>query len=87
MQDSKPILVSVRGIAVDGISFRHQVAIPHRYVAVRYRSSSGTETLVTKLSWCRFERAGHYISSGQLTVESQLYFNLDIDRDMLKSTK
>ena len=49
MQDSKPILVSVRGIAVDGISFRHQVAIPHRYVAVRDRSSSGTETLVTVL--------------------------------------
>ena len=87
MQDSKPILVSVRGIAVDGISFRHQVAIPHRYVAVRYRSSSGTETLVTKLSWCHFEREGHYISGGRLTVEPPLYFKLDIDWDMLESTK
>ena len=48
---------------------------------------SGTETLVTKLSWCRFERAGHYISSGQLTVEPPLYFKLDIDWDMLESTK
>ena len=79
MQDSKPILVSGRDISVDGISFRHQVAIPHRYVAVRYRSSFGTETLVAKLSWYRFEREDHNISGGWLTVEPQLYFKLDID--------
>lgn len=86
MQDSEPILVSGREIPVDGISFRHQVAIPHLYVAVRYRSSFGTETLVTKLSW-HFEREGHYISDGWLTIEPQLDFELDIGWDVLESTK
>ena len=51
------------------------------------RSSFGTETLVTKLSWCHFEREGHYISGGRITVEPPLYFKLDIDWDMLESTK
>lgn len=81
MRASEAIVASGRDISVDGISFRHEVALPYRYVAVRYRSPFGTETLVAKLSWCRFEREGHYISGGRLTVEPQLDSELDINWD------
>jgi len=85
MQVSEPIIASGRDISVDGISFRHEVPLPHRYVAVSYRSPFGTQTLVAKLSWCRFEREGNYVSGGRITVESQLDSELDIDWDVLES--
>lgn len=81
MPVSEAIVASGRDISVDGISFRHEVALPHRYVAVRYRSPFGTKTHVAKLSWCRFEREGHYISGGRLTGEPQLDSELDINWD------
>jgi hypothetical protein len=85
VQVSEPIVASGRDISVDGISIRHEVPLPHRYVAVSYRSPFGTETLVAKLSWCRFEREGRYVSGGRLTVEPQLESELNIDWDSLES--
>jgi hypothetical protein len=85
VQVSEPIIARGRDISVDGISFRHEVPLPHRYVAVSYRSPFGTETLVAKLTWCRFEREGHYVSGGRISVEPQLNSELNVDWDSLES--
>jgi len=78
---TEPIIAQGRDISVDGISFQHADPIPHRYVAVSFRSPFGFETLVARLSWCRFAGEDRYVSGGRLTVESQLNVELDIDWD------
>lgn len=78
---TEPIVAQGRDISVDGISFQHADPIPHRYVAVRFRSPFGFETLVARLSWCRFTRENRYVSGGRLTVEPQLNMELGIDWD------
>jgi hypothetical protein len=75
------IIAGGRDISVDGISFQHKDPVPHRFVSVSFRSSLGTETLVAKLSWCRFSREGHYVSGGRLIVEPQRNLELSIDWD------
>jgi hypothetical protein len=80
---SEPIIARGRDISVDGISFQHSDPLPYRFVAIRYRSALGTETLVAKLSWCRFAGEDHYISGGRLTVEPQLSLELNVDWDGL----
>jgi hypothetical protein len=69
---SEAIIGQGRDISVDGISFQHDVPLPHKFVAVSFRSPLGTETLVAKLSWCRFARKDKYVSGGRLIVEPQL---------------
>ena len=80
---SEPVTAHGRDISVDGISFRHDEPLPHRYVAVSFRSPQGTETLVAKLSWCRFACKDNYISGGRLTFETSLNVELNIDWDSL----
>lgn len=80
---AEPIIAHGRDISVDGISFQHADPLPHRYVAVSFRSPFGTETLVARLSWCRFARENHYVSGGRLTVEPELNAELNIDWDSL----
>lgn len=76
---SKPVIARGRDISIDGISFRHDEPLPHRFVAVSYRSPFGTETLVAELSWCRFACKDNYVSGGRLSVETQLDGELSID--------
>ena len=78
---AEPIIAQGRDISVDGISFQHADPLPHRYVAVSFRSPFGTETLVARLSWCRFTREEHYVSGGCLTVEPQLNAEFNVDWD------
>lgn len=80
---TEPIIAHGRDISVDGISFQHADPLPHRYVAISFRSPFGSETLVARLSWCRFGRENRYVSGGRLTVEPQLSVELDIDWDAL----
>ena len=61
-----------RDISAGGISFRHESPIPHRYVAISIRSSEGPETLVAKLTWCRYSRKGHYVSGGRFVTRPRL---------------
>ena len=79
-----PIIARGRDISVDGISFKHDEPLPHRYVAVSYRSALGTETMIAKLSWCRFAREDRYVSGGRLTEVPQLNPELNIDWDSLQ---
>lgn len=80
---SESVIARGRDISIDGISFQHDEPLPHRYVAISYRSPSGTETLVAKLSWCRFARKDNYVSGGRLTAETQLDHEFNIDWDAL----
>lgn len=81
---TEPIVARGRDISVDGISFKHDEPLPHRYVAVSYRSPLGTETMIARLSWCRFAREDRYISGGRLTEVPQLNPELNIDWDSLQ---
>lgn len=76
---------SGRDISAEGISFRHDRAVPHRFVAISFRESFGTKTLVAKLSWCRFSRKAHYVSGGRLVKDAQLDTELNVDWDALPS--
>ena len=76
-----PIIAHGRDISVDGISFQHANPLPHRYVAVSFRTPFGSETLVARLSWCRFTRENRYVSGGRLTVEPELNMELNVDWD------
>lgn len=65
-------LASGREISSRGLSFSHERSIPHRSVAVSFRTDrldeSGTlaiETIVVRLIWCRFTRKGEYLSGGR----------------------
>tara|TARA_R110002072_G_C7978996_1_gene536113 strand:- start:135804 stop:136256 length:453 start_codon:yes stop_codon:yes gene_type:complete len=80
---SEPVAARGRDISINGISFRHDEPLPHRYVAVSFRSPHGTETLVAKLSWCRFAGNDNYISGGRLVVETSLDAELNIDWNAL----
>jgi len=80
---TEPTIAQGRDISVDGISFQHADPIPHRYVAISFRSPIGSETLVARLSWCRFAREDRYVSGGRLTAKPQLNVELDIDWDAL----
>lgn len=80
------IIAGGRDISVDGISFQHDDPVPHRFVSVSFRSPLGTETLVAKLSWCRFSREGHYVSGGRLIVEPQCNLEQTIDWDSVPAT-
>jgi hypothetical protein len=52
-------------ISLGGISFKHAAPLPHRLVAVTFELSDGsTESLVTRLRWCRFGVDGAYRSGG-----------------------
>lgn len=81
---AEPIIARGRDISVDGISFKHDEPLPHRYVAVSYRSALGTETMIARLSWCRFAREDRYVSGGRLTEVPQLNSELNIDWDSLQ---
>lgn len=79
MTDCEAVIGKGRDISVDGISFYHTEHIPHRYVAVSFRSPFGTQTMVAKLLWCRFVREKHYMSGGQLIANPAYHSDIDID--------
>ena len=83
--DSEGFIARGRDISVGGISFRHDAPLPHRFVAVSFRSPFGTETLIAKLLWCRFTRQERYFSGGCLITEPQFSFKLNIDWDEIES--
>ncbi len=80
---TEPIIAQGRDVSVGGISFQHADPLPHRYVAVSFRSTFGTETLVARLSWCRFALENYYVSGGRLAVNPQLDAEMNIDWDSL----
>jgi hypothetical protein len=58
---------TVRGreISLVGVSFSHPHPLPARRVAVTFHLGDGTtESVVTRLRWCRFRRDGTYLSGG-----------------------
>jgi hypothetical protein len=68
---SRSILAGGRDISEDGIAFRHGDSLPCRYVAVSFRNPDtaieaepAVESLLVRLLWCRFMRAGEYLSGG-----------------------
>lgn len=83
---SNEIIARGRDISVDGLSFCHACHIPHRYVAVSFRSPFGTQTLVVKLLWCRFVRENDYTSGGQLVTNPAYNSDIEIDWNRIESS-
>jgi hypothetical protein len=58
--------VTGREISLVGVSFTHTRPLAARHVAVTFHLADGTtESVVTRLRWCRFRRDGVYLSGGQ----------------------
>ncbi len=79
-----PVVVRGRDISVDGISFLHGLPLPFRYAAVSMRTSSGVESAVCRLTWCRYSREGHYISGGKFVRHSPAGLVLPSDWETLE---
>lgn len=62
---TEPLLMEGRDASGQGLSFSHGSPITTRFAAVALRVASGIETVVVKLSWCRFSRPGSYVSGGK----------------------
>jgi len=60
-----PAIVQGRDISVDGLSFLHGQPLPFRYANVALRTPRGIESIVCRLTWCRYSREGHYITGGK----------------------
>ena len=68
--ESSPVRVQGRDISIDGISFRHHSPISAKFISVTYQTAVGPESLIVKLSWCRFGRDGQYVSGGRFVREA-----------------
>lgn len=76
--DGESKLVQGRDISLGGISFTHADPLPCRLVAVTFiQSEDKLDSVVTKLTWCRFMRDGLYRSGGQFlrTVRLPILIN------------
>lgn len=83
---SDRIVASGRDISADGISFRHEEPILHKFVAVGFRGAFGTKMLVVKLAWSQVIGHQDYLSSGGLIVKPRLSPDLKIDWGSMPST-
>ena len=64
--DGQPMVAKGHDISLGGISFSHASPLPFRLVAVTLvRADGRPESVVTRLTWCRFTREGIYRSGGQ----------------------
>jgi hypothetical protein len=59
-------LVPGRDISLGGVSFAHREPLASRKVACTFEPSSPTsESVIVRLTWCRFTKEGWYQSGGQ----------------------
>lgn len=65
--DQLALTVVGKDISPSGISFFHELPLPHRRVVVTFEHPNvGAFTLKVDLGWCQFIGAGWYISGGRL---------------------
>lgn len=62
---TEPLLMEGRDVSGQGASFCHSAPITTRFAAISFRVAAGLQTVVVKLSWCRFSRPGSYVSGGK----------------------
>jgi hypothetical protein len=61
-----PQLVTGRDISLGGVSFMHREPLACRKVACAFNPNSRSpESVVVRLTWCRFTKDGFYQSGGQ----------------------
>lgn len=71
-----PLLLPGRDISLGGVSFAHKDPLPYRKVACTFDRTSGCrESVIVKLTWCRFTKEGCYQSGGQFVQSISL--NID----------
>jgi|AP95_1055475.scaffolds.fasta_scaffold94269_1 hypothetical protein len=80
---SAPLLVRGRDISVDGVSFTHQRPMPHRHVQMLLPLASGLESVIVRLTWCRFAGAGAYVSGGYFVRQANMPSSAPEDWDTL----
>jgi hypothetical protein len=70
--DGERLLVAGHDLSLGGLSFEHDVPLPHRFVALSFPMEPRlTRAIVAQLTWCRFTRSGLYDSGGRFlrTIE------------------
>lgn len=61
---SAPMLVRGRDISIDGVSFTHLRPLPYRHIRILMPLATGLESMIMRLTWCRYAKEGEYVSGG-----------------------
>jgi hypothetical protein len=71
-------------ISLGGISFTHSTPLPYRLIAVTLPRGDGrSESVVTRLTWCRFTLDGVYRSGGKFLRKGDVFPVPESDWDAL----
>jgi hypothetical protein len=82
--DGEPMVAHGHDISLGGISFTHASPLPFRLMAVTLvRADGQPESVVTRLTWCRFTRDGFYRSGGQFLRKIEIRFEQGAEWDAL----
>lgn len=72
--------VETRDLSRAGLSFRHCHPLDSRLVAVTFpRNTAPPETIVLRLTWCRFTRNGVYYSGGRFLRRRNFGWEANLD--------
>jgi len=80
---SPPLLVRGRDISIDGVSFTHRRSMPHRHVQMLLPLASGIESVIVRLTWCRYASRGEYVSGGYFVRQASVPPSAPEDWDTL----
>ncbi len=80
---SAPLLVRGRDISADGVLFTHQRPMPHRHVQMLVPLASGLESVIVRLTWCRYAGSGAYVSGGYFVRQANVPPSAPEDWDTL----
>jgi hypothetical protein len=80
----QPMVARGHDISLGGISFFHASPLPFRLVAVTLlRSDGDLESVMTRLTWCRFNRDGRYRSGGRFLRKIEVDLGCGSDWNVL----
>lgn len=80
---SAPLLVRGRDVSVDGVAFTHLRPLPYRHVQLLMPLSNGPESVIVRLTWCRYARHGEYVSGGYFVRSADVHASEPADWDTL----
>jgi hypothetical protein len=83
--DGEPKLVTGRNLSLHGVSFAHDQPLPYRDVVLTFSLPGGeVESMMVRLTWCRFTRDGRYQSGGRLLRSVESPIGGDVDWQLLR---
>ena len=77
----EPMMVAARDISLAGVSFVHRDPLSCRAVVCTFEphEEDSSESVIVRLTWCRFTRHGYYQSGGNFVRIVELALDVPID--------